>query len=221
MARDLPALLRSPWPRLGLFVLLLAAAGWLTLTEGQDTVAAVRGFADRHSVLGGIVYVLVYAAGAVMFFPTSVLSAVAGLVFQPVLGVLLVLTGALLGASAAFLLGRVLSRPAVRRLAGGRIDRLDALLARYGLLAVLLVRLIPLFPFGLVNYGAAVSAIGFWPYLVGTGFGILPATVAFVTAGGALTDPGSPAFLISVGALLVLAGGGALVARWLRRSGRY
>lgn len=219
MADRVAGMLRSPWPRLVLLLALLGVAGWLALAGGGDATVAVRGFVSRHGAWGPVVFVLVYAVGTVIFFPVSVLSAAAGVLFGPPVGVLLVLAGALAGASGAFLLGRVLSRPAVERLAGGRIDRLNALLARRGTLAVLFVRLVPLFPFSLVNYGSAVTAIGFGQYFTGTALGILPATVAYVTVGGNLTNPGSPAFLIATGGLLVLAGGGAVLARRLRPPG--
>lgn len=73
---------------------------------------------------------------------------------------------------------------------------------------MLAVRLVPLFPFGWVNYAAAFTAVGWRDYLVGTGVGILPGTVAYVALGGAVARPGTPVFFAVLGLLLaVLAGG--------------
>jgi uncharacterized membrane protein YdjX (TVP38/TMEM64 family) len=151
-------------------------------------------------------------------FPMTLFSAVAGLLFGPVAGSVLVWSGAVLGASGAFGLGRVISGTALREVAGHGLNRLDAYLAARGTVAVMLVRLVPLFPFGLVNYGTAVTSIGFRHYLIGTAVGIIPASVMYVVLGASITDPQSPAFAVSAGGLLVLTVGGTLAARraWLR-----
>jgi uncharacterized membrane protein YdjX (TVP38/TMEM64 family) len=221
-ADDPPAvrLLRSPWPRLALFVVLLGAFGVLALTRGTTLVTDVR---DGIPSLGGaaaLAFVAVYAVATLALLPVSVLSAVAGLLFGPVLGVAVVWAGAMLGATASFAVGRTLSRPAVEALAGERVDRLDRFLARRAFLAVLVVRLVPLFGFVLVNYGAAATAVGVRPYLAGTALGILPGVLALVTIGGTLNEPTSPAFLAAAGGFVLLTLGGVLVARRMGRAER-
>lgn len=211
-------LLRSPWPRLVFLVLLLGTAGVLAFTRGGDVLTDVRGFAEGRGALGAVVFVLCYAVGTVALFPVSLLSAAAGVLYGPVVGVAVVWTGAVLGATGSFTLGRVLSRGAVEQIAGDRVDRLDAFLVRRGTAAMIFVRLVPLFPFGLVNYGSAATAIRPRQYVLGTAVGILPGTAAYVSVGGTATDPTSAPFLLSVGALVVLAGGGAVVAWRLSRA---
>ncbi|MGH3626168.1 MAG: TVP38/TMEM64 family protein [Sciscionella sp.] len=206
---------RSPWPRLLLLLVLLGTSTALAVTRGTQILLAARQDVASLGAWGPVVFVLVYTLATILVFPDALLSAVAGLLFGPVLGILTVWLGAMLGAGASFLFGRALSREAIERLVGRRIDRLNAFLAHRGFVAVLLVRLIPLFPFGLVNYGSAVTAIGLRSYLLGTALGILPGVGIYVVLGGSITDLSSPAFLISAGALLVLALGGALAARWI------
>lgn len=209
--------LRSPWPRLGLLLVLLGASAALAGTHGAGMLSVARGAISGMGPAGWVVFVLVYAVATVILFPDSLLSAAAGLLFGPLAGVVLVWCGAMLGALASFLLGRALSREAVERLAGGRIDRLNAFLARRGVVSVLLVRLVPLFPFGLVNYGSAVTAVTVRQYVVGTGVGMLPGIVVYVVLGASVTSPASAAFWISGAALLALAAGGALAARLITR----
>lgn len=139
----------------------------------------------------------------------------AGVLFGPITGVVVVWCGAMLGAVSSFGLG--LSRRAVEQLVGHRIEGLNRFLDRRGLLAVLLVRSIPLFPFTLVNYGSAVTALPFATYLAGTAAGIVPGVVVYVALGGTVDDPTSPGFLAAAAAFVVLAVGGSLVARAVGR----
>lgn len=212
-------LLRSPWLRFALFTMLLAALGWFAITHGTTAVDVARVWTVRLGLTGATVFVLVYALATLALFPATPLTAAAGLLYGPVVGVLLVWSGAVLGATGSFLLGRVLSRQAVEQLAGGRIDRLNAVLTARGTSAVLLLRLIPVFPFALVNYGSAITAITFRQYLAGTAAGILPAITAYVWLGDSIDDPTSPASIAALTVLLTLAIGGALTARrFTRRS---
>jgi uncharacterized membrane protein YdjX (TVP38/TMEM64 family) len=208
--------LHSPWPRLALFAVLLAAAGVLAVTRGGSVVADTRAWVAGLGPAGAVTFVLVYAVATMALLPVSLLSAVAGVLFGPVAGVAVVWTGAMLGAGGSFAVGRVLSRPAVEALAGERLERLDRFLARRAFLAVLVVRLVPLFGFVLVNYGAAATAVGVRPYLAGTALGIVPGVVALVVLGGSADDPTSPAFLAAAAGFLALTVGGLLVVRRVR-----
>lgn len=211
--------LRSPWPRLALFALLLGAAAVLALTRGSAVVTDTRAWVTGLGPLGALAFVLVYALATMALLPVSLLSAVAGVLFGPVAGVVVVWVGAMLGAGGSFAVGRTLSRPAVEALAGERLERLDRFLARRAFLAVLVVRLVPLFGFVLVNYGAAATAVGVRPYLAGTALGIVPGVVALVVLGGTADAPTSPAFLAAAVGFLALTLGGSLLARRMGRAG--
>lgn len=80
----------------------------------------------------------------------------------------------------------------VTRYAGsGRLARLDAYLTRRGFAAVLVLRLVPLFPFSVINYGAWTAGIGFSSHVTATALGIIPGTVVYTGLGGSLGDPAS------------------------------
>jgi uncharacterized membrane protein YdjX (TVP38/TMEM64 family) len=194
-------------------VVLLGCLGWLAITRGMAATVLVRTLVAELGPFGPVVFVLLYAAAAVAFLPMSLMAAVAGVLFGPVLGVPLVWLGTMLGAVGAFAIGRGLSRRAVEQLAGRHMSRANALLERHGAAALFLLRLLPVGPFALLNYIVAVTNLGFGKFLLGTGAGILPGVVIYVALGGALSDPTSPAFVVSVGALLLLVVGGALAAR--------
>lgn len=206
---------RSPWPRLALLATLLAVLGWFALTHGTAGIDAARGWTARMGVTGAAMFVLVFALATLALFPATPLMAAAGLLYGPVAGVLLVWSGSMLAAIGSFLLGRVLSRQAVEQLAGGRIDRLNTLFSTRGTAAMLLLRLIPVFPFALVNYGSAITVVTFRQYLAGTTVGIVPPIVAYVWLADGIEDPTSPAFITALTILLALAVGGTLAARRL------
>jgi len=101
------------------------------------------------------------------------------------------LAGATAGAAVSLLIGRRLSRERMKALAGRRIAAMDDALGRQGLKAVLAVRLVPLFPFNLVNYAFGASAITTRDYVLGTAIGIVPGTLACAALGDSLHRPGS------------------------------
>lgn len=123
------------------------------------------------------------------------------------------LVGATAGAGIAFALARLLGRDAVARIDNARLRRLDALLARRGLLAVIGVRLVPLLPFTALSYACGLSAVRPRDYLLGTAVGILPGVVAYVAIGAFGATPGSDPFLLAVGGLVALAVIGSVVHR--------
>lgn len=206
-------LVRSPWPRPVLLVVLLVAAVALALTNGLDAVDAAKAWVADLGVLGPVAFVVLCAVATMGFLPVSVLCAVSGLLFGPVLGVPVVWTGAVLGAAGSFLVGRGLSKDAVERLAGKRMASVNALLDRYGAATVFVLRLLPLGPFALLNYVLAVTSLPLRAFLLGTGAGIVPGVVVYTALGGTAEDPSSPVFLLSVGALVAMTVVGAVVAR--------
>jgi uncharacterized membrane protein YdjX (TVP38/TMEM64 family) len=164
-----------------------------------------------------VLFGLLYAVATLAPLPKNVFAALAGLLFGLVEGVVVVLLAALLGASAAFWLGKLLGREAVERFTGARVARVGALLRRRGLLAVLAVRLVPVLPFTAINYAAGLTAVRTRDYIIGTAIGIIPGTIAFVALGAYGTTPGSWPFLIAVLVLAGLTAGGAALARQSRR----
>ena len=207
------------WLRIGLFVLLVAGVGGAMLAAGgrvSEALDLIRQTVDRAGVWGPLLFVGAYAALTVLLVPGSPLTVAAGVLFGPWLGTGLVVVGATLGATGAFLWGRRLGRDAVARLTGDRFDRVDAWLHDRGLLAVLYVRLVPLLPFNLLNPVAGVTGVTLRDFVIGTAVGIVPGTFAFAALGGTFDDPTSPLFLGALALLVVLAVGAPLVDRHVR-----
>jgi uncharacterized membrane protein YdjX (TVP38/TMEM64 family) len=209
---------RWVWLRLAGFV-VVAVLGTAALATSPLDTATVRAEVVGAGAWGWLVFVGAYVVATLVLLPKNVLSVAAGLVFGPALGTALVWCAAVLGAVAAFWLGRALGRDGVARLAGSAMTRLDRWVEHQGVWAVLVARLVPVLPFTAVNYAAGLTAIGFWPYLLATAVGILPGTVAYVAIGAYGSEPGSWPFVIAVGALVLLAAGGAVWRYRARRNG--
>jgi phospholipase D1/2 len=122
-----------------------------------------------------------YVVAGMLMVPVMLLIAVTGIVFGPMEGALYAIFGTLLSAIAGYGLGHWLGRDTVRRLLGPRINRLSRRIAKRGILAMVVVRLLPIAPFTVVNVVAGASHLRFRDYLLGTLLGISPGIVLTVT----------------------------------------
>jgi uncharacterized membrane protein YdjX (TVP38/TMEM64 family) len=209
--------LLSPWSRLSLLVVLLVgAATCVLLFEPQRLLA--HGWPPQ---LGGAAAAVVFAAAyglcSVAFVPRPLLNLAAGALFGSQLGTGTALAGTVLGAGISFGLGRVLGQDALRPLLRGRLLKAaDGQLSRHGFRSMMAARLFPGLPFWAANYCAAVSRMGWVPFLLATALGSIPNTAAYVVAGARASAPTSPAFLIAMACIAVPALVAAVVA-WRKR----
>src|SRR5690606_939540 len=126
--------------------------------------------------------VMGFVVGGLLAMPVTVLIAACGMVFGPWQGGLYAVAGTMISALVTYGVGRSLGRDTVRRLAGRRINALSERIAERGIIAMVILRLLPVAPFTLVNVMAGASHIGLRDYLVGTFLGMVPGivlTVAF------------------------------------------
>lgn len=138
--------------------------------------------------------------------PRTVFTVASGLLFGPLVGLLVAVTATVASAAAAFLLVRALGRDRVADyLDHPTVRGVDERLRRRGWLAVGALRLIAFAPFSVVNYSCALSSLRFRPYLGATALGILPGTVATVVLADALTGGTHPAMVV-VSLICVAAG---------------
>lgn len=202
--------------RAGTLVVLLAVAVVVAFTVPLPSMDEIHAWIDRAGFLGAAGFVVGYALVTLTPVPKNVVSIAAGFAWGLGVGVTLVMLGALLGAALAFLLGRALGRDAIERFTGARVQAVDELLQRRGLLSMIGVRLIPVLPFTVINYAAGLTAVRVRDYALGTVIGIIPGTFAYVAVGayGAELNGG---FFVALGVLGVLTIGGILAAYWWRR----
>lgn len=204
---------RSAWLRLVVLGVVIAAIAVIVAGTGPPSGEQVRAEVRDAGVLGLGVFVLLYVGLALAPVPKNVASVAAGAVFGLATGFGVVLVSAVLGASIAFWIARLLGRDAVERYTGARAARVDAVIVRHGVLGIVLLRLVPLVPYTALNYLAGLSALRWWHYLVGSSVGMVPGTAALVGIGAYGTDPGSLPFISAAVGLVLLAGLGIVVAR--------
>lgn len=181
---------RSSSRRSGLLKLVAVAAGLIVLyVAGREAGAYVPRFAawvESLGVWGPLVFIAGYVVATVAFVPGSLLTLAAGAIFGILEGVVYVFIGASVGATLAFLAGRYVARSAVeRRLAGNAgFHRMERAVEGEGLKIVTLLRLSPVFPFNLLNYGLGLTSVRLRDYVVAH-LGMLPGTLLYVYYGRA------------------------------------
>nr|WP_308792520.1 TVP38/TMEM64 family protein [Streptomyces rutgersensis] len=210
-------LLVSPWARLSLLALVLLSAGVAVLVLEPQQLLTTGLPAAFGTGLAALLFAVGYGVCAAAFVPRPLLNLAAGALFGSATGLAAAVAGTVVGAGIAFGLGRLLGQEALRPLLRGRVLRAaDGQLSRHGFRSMLAVRLFPGVPFAAANYCAAVSRIGWAPFLLATAVGSVPNTAAYVLAGSTAASPTSPVFLASAG-FIGLSALAASVFAWRRR----
>jgi len=173
----------TTWLKLGVLVGFLAAAVYyFRFTEqGREiTPEFVLDNIESHGpVTARLIYVAVYIVGTVAFFPGTVLSFAGAVLFGAYEGTLYTWIGATVGATLAYLMARVLGRDFVERLFGGRFAAFDQRIREHGFTGLLIIRLLPVFPFNAVNFGCGLTGIRLRDYVLATAIGIVPGTFVY------------------------------------------
>jgi uncharacterized membrane protein YdjX (TVP38/TMEM64 family) len=173
-----------------LFLLFIVGAIYVirfTPVKGYLTPGALGAFLNKAGIWAPIVYIFVYAVGVCLFVPGTLLTGLGAAIFGAYRGFLYVWVGAMLGASAAFLIGRSLGREFAASLIGDRLKKYDDAIKRNGFATVLYLRLV-YFPFTPMNFGMGLTKIRFWDYFFGTGLGIIVGTFIFTFFIGTLKE---------------------------------
>jgi uncharacterized membrane protein YdjX (TVP38/TMEM64 family) len=216
-----------------LAVVFLVALAWafglhrhLTLEALAAQREALAALVAARPVASAMVYVVAYIAVVAFSLPGGVVMTLAGgLLFGALLGAGLAVVGATIGAAVLFLLARSAFAPLVAERAEGLLGPLRAGLARDGFFYLLSLRLVPVFPFWLLNLAPALLGMAFAPYLAATFLGIIPGTLVFAGIGAGLDEVflsgGVPdlGVIFSWGVLLPLLGLAllSLFGVWFRR----
>ena len=147
-----------------------------------EKLGVLREWIQSLGVLGPAVFVGLYVLGVVAGIPGSALTVAAGGLFGSWLGVILVSLSSTIGASFSFLIARYFARDAVAHWLSRRekFKKLDRMTEEHGAVMVAITRLVPIFPFNLLNYGFGLTGIPFWTYVFWSWLCMLPGTVLYV-----------------------------------------
>ena len=163
------------------------------------TAVQLRDWAESVGPWFPLAFLLAHIVVTVVPVPRTAFTLAAGLLFGPVLGVVIAVAGSAASAVLAVLAVRAAGWQLNRLVRHRAVNRVDERLRNRGWRAVLSLRLIPVVPFAALNYAAGASAIGLLPYTLATLAGLLPGTAAVVILGDALAGHVSPMlYLVSV-----------------------
>lgn len=170
-------------------VFIIAAVCIIRFTPARAflTQTALSKLLETVGIWAPVLFIFVYAVGICLFVPGTLLTALGAAIFGAYWGFLYVWIGAMIGASAAFWIGRTLGREFAASLIGDRLKKYDDAIERNGFATVLYLRLI-YFPFTIMDFGMGITKVRFWDYFAGTGLGILVGTFVFTFFIGTLKE---------------------------------
>jgi len=182
--------------KVAVFLVFLAAVAcffyfdlgrFLTLESLKANQTRLGELYAAHTLLFVGSFILVYIVQTTLSLPgAAILTLAGGAVFGSVMGTVYANIGATTGATLAFLVARFLLRDWVVGRFGSRTAKLDQGLRESGLSYLLFLRLVPLFPFWLINLASGLTGLPLKTYVIGTAIGILPGSFVFANAGASL-----------------------------------
>jgi len=175
--------MKSNFTRLLLFLAVATGITFAIVYRDRFDIAALEQWVNGAGVWAPVVFMFIYAVGAVFFLPGSVFTLAGGALFGPVWGTLYNLTGATIGAVLAFVVARYLASDWVEQKTGGRMKQLKEGVESEGWRFVAFVRLVPLFPFNLLNYALGLTRIKLFHYILASYICMLPGAIAYTYLG--------------------------------------
>ncbi|GAA2466723.1 TVP38/TMEM64 family protein [Winogradskya humida] len=212
-----PATWRHRLVRFGILGAVVTALGVAAMVLPLQSIA--------HSVLalGPAAAVAVAVVGGLLLsvlVPRTAITLACGALLGPATGAATALAAAIIAAVATYYAGRWAGRGALGSKNGGRMERLDGWLNRRGLSAVLLVRFLPLAPFGLIGYAYGTTSVCRKRYLLGTTIASIPSAISYAVIGAAVASPGSMNPLTLAPAAIGITLTTTIVYRWRRAAKR-
>ena len=165
-----------------------------------------------------LIYIAVYVLATVFILPSTALNLTGGAIFGPWLGTLWTSIAAIIAAVVSFSFTRTVGREIVVARLGGKFQEMDDRFQQGGLLYMFALRLLPIIPYGLVNFTAGLTSIKFRDYFLGTLLGTVPGILPFVLLGSfglkALQTGEILPLVVALSLIALLVAG----ATWFRRS---
>lgn len=200
-----------------LTVFCIIVTGLAVFLLGGIDSAQLQARLNQAGIWAPIIYIALYTVATVLVLPSTALNLTGGAIFGPWLGTLWTSIAAVIAAVVAFAFTRTVGRDLVARRLAGRWQAMDAEMSQGGLFYMFAIRLLPIIPYGLVNFAAGLTSIQFRDYLLGTIIGTIPGVLPFVMLGSSgLQAMRTGDFLPLIGSLCLI---GLLIggATWYRR----
>lgn len=163
-------------------ICLVATAFGIHIVGGIEP-EQVQTWLQRAGIWAPIIYILLYVIATILVLPSTPLNLSGGAIFGPWMGTLWTSVAAVIAAIVAFAFTRTLGHRLVTQKLAGRWQALDAEIRTGGCFYIFAIRLLPIIPYGLVNFAAGLTSIRFRSYLWGTVLGTVPGVLPFVMMG--------------------------------------
>lgn len=164
----------------------------------------IQTYVNSFGKLAPIIYIIIFALVPLTLFPDSIIAIAGGLIFGLVKGYIYTAIGAILGATLSFYISRKLGRNFVKKLTKEKLDNIEEMINSNGFFIIFMLRLIPLFPFDIISYGAGLTSVKYKDFILATFLGTIPGILVFTNIGAQSVNMGSGSFYISIGALVLL-----------------
>lgn len=171
-----------------LTIICLVATGIGVVAIGGIDRQQLQTLLSAMGVLAPIIYIVLYTVATCLILPSTPLNLSGGAIFGIWWGTLWTTVAALLAAIASFGFTRTIGRELVSQKLAGRWDAVDAEIRQGGLFYMFAIRLLPIIPYGIVNFAAGLTSIKFKDYLIGTLLGTLPGVLPFVMMGAGIGE---------------------------------
>ena len=192
----------------GIIMAIVLTFRFTPLSISDFTPTNVKNFILKFGVWAPIIFIIIYALRcAVLVIPVGIMSLAGGLAFGKWLGTIYILLGATLGASLSFMIARYFGRQFIESfswLHKGKIKQFDDGIEKNGFRMMLFMRLIPLFQYDAVNFGAGLSKIKFRDYVLASFIGMVPGGFINAMLGSSLENIISVQFFAAIGVFILL-----------------
>jgi len=175
--------MKNNMPRIFIFLALIAGITLVVTYRDHLDATLLETLMNDAGTAAPLLFMLIYAIGTIFFLPGSVLTLLGGALFGPYWGTFYNLTAATIGAMLSFLIARYLASDWVTQKTGGRMKQLMSGVENEGWRFVAFTRLVPLFPFNLLNYALGLTRISFSQYSIATYICMLPGAIAYTYLG--------------------------------------
>jgi uncharacterized membrane protein YdjX (TVP38/TMEM64 family) len=177
--------MKKYWKWILLAVIVIALSVASALLPVKDWIRAFTNWVQHLGPAGVVVFILAYALATVLFLPGWIFTVGAGLVYGIVGGTLVALSGAIIGATLAFIIARYFLRKNIEEYTkkNARFKAIDEAIGKNGWKIVGLLRLSPLIPFNLSNYFYGITSIGLLAYVAVSAIGMIPGTLLYAYLG--------------------------------------
>lgn len=171
-----------------LTIVLIALTGVSLLWMGGIKPDVLRDGVTKLGIFAPIIYIFLYGIGTILLLPSTPLNVSGGLIFGFQWGLFWTAIAAIFAAIISFIYARFLGQNWVRQRFGNYLQTLDGAIEKGGMWYIFAIRLLPLIPYGIVNYGAGLTSVTGRDYIFGTVLGTIPGILPFVMMGSGLAE---------------------------------